>query len=101
MLHLWLSGHKQWRGESSEWFGKSAFDSRYADLMKSFGLNAEGNAIVAAKTGGALFTKNRATVYPAVQAVTAMPIGAKAGAVSGTRLRRTLSSRPVIVPREN
>lgn len=42
-----------------------------------FSLNSQGQAIVEVKTGGASLTSNQATVYPAVQAGAATPVGAK------------------------
>ncbi|MDB0573864.1 hypothetical protein LBW59_24275, partial [Ralstonia solanacearum] len=68
--------------------------------IKSFNLNAEGQAIVEVKTGGAALTSNQSNVYPAVQSGTAKPVGGNATNAFGTPLPGNLEKTPVVVLRK-
>ncbi|WP_197342681.1 DUF637 domain-containing protein, partial [Ralstonia solanacearum] len=68
--------------------------------IKSFNLNAEGQAIVEVKTGGAVLTSNQSNVYPAVQSGTAKPVGGNATNAFGAPLPGNLEKTPVVVLRK-
>ncbi len=64
--------------------------------ISSFNLNAQGQAVVEVKTGGATLTNNQATIYPGIQAGTVTGVGQKAAAAG---MSGPISSTPVIVIR--
>ncbi|MHA6853553.1 DUF637 domain-containing protein, partial [Ralstonia pseudosolanacearum] len=68
--------------------------------IKSFNLNAQGQAIVEVKTGGAALTSNQSNVYPAVQSGTAKPVGGNATNAFGAPLPGNLEETPVVVLRK-
>ncbi|MDO3555823.1 filamentous hemagglutinin N-terminal domain-containing protein [Ralstonia pseudosolanacearum] len=68
--------------------------------IKSFNLNAQGQAIVEVKTGGAALTSNQSNVYPAVQSGAAKPVGGNATNAFGAPLPENLEKTPVVVLRK-
>ncbi|WP_443114103.1 two-partner secretion domain-containing protein [Herbaspirillum seropedicae] len=67
--------------------------------ITSFNLNAQGQAVIEVKTGGASLTKNQGSVYPDIQSGTA--VGTKVGTNAGEAgMSGSLSKTPVVVIRK-
>jgi len=67
--------------------------------VTSVKLNAQGQAVLEVKTGGATTTSNQSTVYPAVQSGTASGTGQGTNAAKAN-MNGPLSSTPVVIVRK-